>query len=237
MESAQIKGRDDGGRAELAETVHPFLKFAHGIFGAEEVRKNGAVPAECLFPSRTALADRIFQVPPHRVQGVIRIADVSAERIRTVGPQELFRFRSIDVLFASFFKQAKCNASAQQARKFFAVRRSPTIKDSKLDRGEHGFRAAERVNQIKNEVGGGHSRLAPVFFPDNAVRPEFLLLWYRSEFLARDASDAPYRAARNLHHREALVRRLRRPLAELNLFQPRLPRRGIADANQARARR
>src|SRR5579863_8739749 len=217
--------------------MHAFLKFTHGAFGAEEVRKNRAVPTERLLPSRAALADRIFQMTPHRVQGTVRIADVSTERVRTVGTQELFRLRGIYVFFAAFFKQSKRNAGIQQARELFAVRRPPAVEDPQFDGGEHGLRAAERINQIKNDVGCGHSLLALASHPENAARRVFLLLWYRSEFLARDASEAPYTPVRNPLHRGAPVRRLHGPAMEPNLFQPRRLKQDKADANQARAHR
>src|ERR1017187_9552776 len=189
--------------------MHTLLEFAHGVFGAKEMRKDGAVPTEGLGPAMTAFANRIFKVSPHRVQCIIRIADVAAKRVRAIGPQEFLGFGSIDVCFAVLLQKSECNTGVQQAWEFLRIRRPVPIEDPKLDRGEHGLRTAKRVDQIKNVVGGGHSRLAPASCRYSVVRRVFLLLWYRSGFLGRDASDAPYIAVRNLLHREALVPWLR----------------------------
>ena len=82
------------------------------------------------------------------------------------------------------------------------------------------------VDQVKNDiacddVGSGHSRLAQVSCRDSATRRDFLLLWYRFEFLGRAAAEEPYTAARNLLHRAAPVQPLRHREAAPNRFPPR----------------
>ena len=131
--------------------MHALLKFPHGAFGAEEMRKDGAIPAEGLFPAMGALADRVFQMPPHRVQRVVRIADVAGQRVRAVGSQEFLGFGSIDIRFAMLFEQSERDAGVQQARKLLAVRRPLPVEDPELDSGEHGLRTSKGIDQIKNE--------------------------------------------------------------------------------------
>ena len=67
--------------------MHAIEEGAKGFRGAEEVIKDGAVPAELLVPTRSSLADCVGQVLPERVEDIVGVEHVADEGFRAVGSQ------------------------------------------------------------------------------------------------------------------------------------------------------
>ena len=77
VKASQIKGRDDGGRTQLAKAIHAVQKILSGFVRAEEVIENRGLPPESLLPPVGAFANRRFQISPQRVESAVGIENVA----------------------------------------------------------------------------------------------------------------------------------------------------------------
>ena len=64
--------------------MHPLDKCLFRLFCAEEVIEDSAFNAKGLFPAGRSFANRIFEVAPHWKQDIIRIENVSGQRVLAV---------------------------------------------------------------------------------------------------------------------------------------------------------
>ena len=163
VKPAQIEGRDDGGRTQLAEAIHAAQKIPPRLFRAEEVLEDRRLAPEGLLPAVGAFANRRFQVSPQRVERAVGIENVTRERVGTRPSQVGLSHRRVGIERALFLEQAQGNAGVQQALERVGVGAqllgercgvsravAQTIENPQGHCGEHGFRAPKGLDEIQH---------------------------------------------------------------------------------------
>ena len=103
--------------------MHPLEKGLFRLFCAEEVIEDSAFDAKGLFPAWRAFANRIFKVIPHSEQDIIRIENVSGERVLAVPAKICAGHRLVPVSRATAPQQLQPRTRVQQP--FQGVRFNP----------------------------------------------------------------------------------------------------------------
>ena len=95
--------------------MHAGDEVAFGLLGAEEMAEERAGHSESLLPAVRAFPHGVFKVPPERVEGAIRIEDVSGERIRASPAEIDVCDREVAVTCLTFFRKLERYAGIEQS--------------------------------------------------------------------------------------------------------------------------